>query len=106
MSGSWYFNYNGLVGGTESKLDSINGAVLKDSDFSLAFDGLGDAWFHALDSDSGAAESSPDVIAPDNNAANKRWILCGLFTGRFRLLNSFEEAFCIYGNDGLIKEQL
>ena len=32
-------------------------------------------YIYALDDDSGASESSPDVVKPDDNAGTKRWIL-------------------------------
>ncbi|MBW1777093.1 MAG: hypothetical protein JRJ54_05795 [Deltaproteobacteria bacterium] len=40
----------------------------------FVFDGA-ESYFYQLDADSGASESDPDVISPDVNAGNKRWIL-------------------------------
>ena len=55
-------------------MDGVDGAALVDGN--LAFVTYGDVIYHyILDDDSGAAESSPDVIAPDTNPGNKRWIL-------------------------------
>ena len=63
-----------LTGGGATTLDGVDGAALVDGN--LAFVTYGDVIYHyILDDDSGAAESSPDVIAPDTNPGNKRWIL-------------------------------
>jgi hypothetical protein len=63
-----------LTGGATSALDGVAGSILLDQDF--AFVGVGNtAYFYILDVDSGAVESSPDVIAPDIAPGNKRWIL-------------------------------
>jgi len=64
-----------LTGGTAGCLDAIDGAGLTDKDIARVIV-PGDATYtYALDADSGLAESSPDIIAPDTNAGNKRWIL-------------------------------
>lgn len=64
----------GLTGGTNKDLDSLDGSTLSGGD--LAFVYLaGELYLYELVADSGAAESSPAVIAPDNNAGAKRWIL-------------------------------
>ena len=63
-----------LTGGGASALDGISGVVLLDKDF--AFVGVGNlAYFYILNANSGAAEDSPNVIAPDTSPGNKRWIL-------------------------------
>jgi hypothetical protein len=63
-----------LTGGAAGALDSIDGAGLLDGDF--AFVTLATiSYIYILDDDSAAAESSPDVISPDANAGDKRWIL-------------------------------
>ena len=64
-----------LTGGASDALDGIDGSGLNDLDRSIVMiQGTG-VYFYILDDDSGAAESSPDVISPDNNAGTKRWIL-------------------------------
>ena len=71
-----------LTGGGASALDGISGAVLLDGDF--AFVGVGNlAYFYILDADSAAAESSPDIIAPDTTPGNKRWILQNYLSSGF-----------------------
>jgi len=63
-----------LTGGGSGALDSIDGTNLQDKDSCIVFDAA-TFYFYTLDDDSGAAESSPDVISPDANAGNKRWLL-------------------------------
>lgn len=63
-----------LIGGGANALDGIDGNILNDGDFAFCFIS-GAAYIYQLDADSGLAESSPDVIAPDVNAGDKRWIL-------------------------------
>jgi hypothetical protein len=66
-------------------LDKLDGAGLADGD--LAFGAAGGV-FHAyiLDDDSAAAESSPDIIAPDTNAGDKRWILQNVIPGGLNVM--------------------
>jgi hypothetical protein len=63
-----------LLGGAEGALDTIDGADLIDKDMAVVCDQT-TFYFFVLDADSAAAESSPDVISPDDNADDKRWIL-------------------------------
>ena len=62
-----------LVGGTSDCLDSIDGDELADLDVAIVVT-LTKFYVYSLDDDSGAAESSPATISPDDNAGNKRWI--------------------------------
>lgn len=63
-----------LTGGGATALDGVDGAALVDGN--LAFvTYAGVIYNYILDDDSGATESSPDVIAPDTNPGNKRWLL-------------------------------
>ena len=63
-----------LVGGANTAVDGIDGDDLLDGDVCHAF--VSDVLYaYLLDDDSGAAESSPDIISPDANAGDKRWIL-------------------------------
>jgi len=71
--GRWY-NATTLTGGGEDTLDGINGQDLFDNARAMVF-GTGVVRFYYLDEDSGAGESVPDVIKPDDNAGTKRWIL-------------------------------
>ena len=62
------------TGGGASAMDGIDGDTLVDKDLCFVFDGS-DSYFYRLDASSGAAESDPEIIAPDLNAGTKRWIL-------------------------------
>lgn len=65
-----------LTGGGSGALDKINGSLLSDGDTArVTIKATGRTYFYHLDATSGAAESSPDVIAPDTSADSKRWIL-------------------------------
>jgi hypothetical protein len=55
-------------------LDALDGTGLASGDFAIT-EASGTVYFHKLDPSSGAAESSPDVISPDTNAGDKRWLL-------------------------------
>jgi hypothetical protein len=66
-----------LTGGSEGSLDAIDGSNLSDGDRAIVIADL--VYFYVLDDDSGLSESSPSVIAPDNNAGDKRWILTSVY---------------------------
>lgn len=70
----------GLTGGTSGALDSIDGADLSDKDMAIVMDQTY-LYVYVLDDDSGASESSPYVISPNDNADDKRWLLQGIQTG-------------------------
>jgi len=77
MANTVFMSKTGLTGGEATKLDSIDGATLTDND--AAFVNVANVqYIYRLDADSGAAESSPNIIAPDTNPGDKRWILQGL----------------------------
>jgi len=63
-----------LTGGGDGALDAYDGNDLNDGDVAIVVN-ISGYWVYHLDDDSAAEESSPDVIAPDANAGNKRWIL-------------------------------
>ena len=70
------YHFELLTGGSALALDSVDGNSLMDKDRSFTI--VGDALYvHQLDADSGLAENSPAIIAPDTNAGTKRWILLG-----------------------------
>jgi len=66
-----------LTGGGDGALDKIDGSILNDLDAAIVVT-LAARYVYSLDDDSGAAESSPEVISPDDNAGTKRWILTGI----------------------------
>lgn len=64
-----------LTGGGSTALDGIDGSNLLDGDRAfMVIAGVFTVYY--LDADSGLAESSPGIIAPDLNAGDKRWIKC------------------------------
>lgn len=64
-----------LTGGGTGALDIIvDGADLADLDGAVVIT-ASNIYTYSLDADSGLAESSPDIISPDANAGDKRWIL-------------------------------
>jgi len=63
-----------LTGGTSDALDSIDGAGLNDLDYAICVVS-GEVYHYVLDDDLGGADDSPDIIVPDSNAGNKRWVL-------------------------------
>ena len=73
-----FYGATALTGGASGDLDSIDGTNLATGDGAYVITAT-DYYVYYLNATSGAAESSPDVISPDANAGNKRWIL--LFQG-------------------------
>lgn len=64
-----------LTGGGTGALDSIvDGDDLADLDGAVVIT-ASNIYTYSLDADSGLTESSPDIISPDANAGDKRWIL-------------------------------
>lgn len=78
MSGEKFYGCRSLTGGGDGALDSIDGSLLNDADAAIIYYN-GDIYFYLLDDDSGASESSPDIISPDSNAGTKRWILQSVY---------------------------
>jgi len=64
-----------LTGGVDSTyLDYTDGNSLSDKDRAFVIN-ASTFYLYELNATSGAAESSPNIIAPDTNAGTKRWIL-------------------------------
>lgn len=71
-----------LTGGTTDAMDGLDGNTLNDGDITEIY--KLNVWsIYVLDADSGASESSPDVIAPDTNPGSKRWILQYMGNNKF-----------------------
>lgn len=75
-----FFGAIALIGGAAGALDAIDGAGLADLDAAFVQVG-GQVSFYTLDATSAAAENSPEVISPDTNAGDKRWILQDVHSG-------------------------
>jgi len=69
-----FYGAVGLTGGTAGMLDYLDGDLLSDGDGALVITAT-NTYTYVLDDDSAAAENSPFVISPDDNAGTKRWIL-------------------------------
>jgi hypothetical protein len=65
-----------LTGGLSEALDSINGVELNNNDSAVVFT-ISTVYFYVLNDGIGGIEQSPDLIVPDSNAGNKRWVLLG-----------------------------
>lgn len=75
MANSFY-GAIGLTGGGTGALDDINHNDLTDGDGAIVIDAVNDiVYIFTYNSSSSASESSPDVIVPDSNTGNGRWIL-------------------------------
>jgi hypothetical protein len=61
------------ITGTSPSMKEIDGSILADQDMCFTLHN-GKVVPYLLDIDSGLPESSPAVIAPTNNAGNKRWL--------------------------------
>lgn len=75
-----FYPFTALTGGGTGALDGKDGASLADGDGALVIID-NQVYIYHLDATSATAESSPDIISPDANAGNKRWVLAG-FTGK------------------------
>lgn len=62
------------ITGTTGAMKSIDGDDLSDLDMCFTLDS-GTLRIYQLDEDSALPESSPSVVAPTDNAGDKRWIL-------------------------------
>jgi hypothetical protein len=67
---------NTLTGGGDGALDAIAEENMEDGDLAICIDHVNEkVYCYTCESDSGVAESSPDVISPDGATSDKRWIL-------------------------------
>ena len=64
----------GLTGGTSGDLDNISVSVLNDDDRAIVNTGS-DVYHYIYNTTSGQAESSPDVIVPDDATGDEAWEL-------------------------------
>ena len=65
-----------LIGGDADALDSIDGNLLAENDCAIVFDIANNkVYYYKLVLDSNLTENVPDVIVPDVNPGDKRWVL-------------------------------
>ena len=81
-----------LTGGSAGDLDAIDGTLLQNNDIAIVVTSTPYVYIYRLNSTSGAAESSPDVIAPDTNPGNKRWILASIRAATAAIVGGVELA--------------
>ena len=66
-----------ITGGTSNCLDYFDGSTLSNGDVAIVV--VSEVYyFYVLDADSAVSESSPNVISPNSNAGDKRWVLKGI----------------------------
>jgi len=71
-----FFGATKLVGGTAGALDDILHTVLTDGDGALVIDAVNNkAYKFTYEGSNSTAESSPDIINPDSNSGDGRWVL-------------------------------
>jgi hypothetical protein len=67
---------------TTGSLDDIHHSSLLNGDFAIVGeDGNNVFYFYTYNTSSAAADSSPDVIKPESNAGNGRWLLSSMYIG-------------------------
>ena len=69
-----FYGATGLIGGNSGDLDNIDGTNLATADGAFVVTSTA-VYVYYLNATSAAAESSPDIIQPDANGGDKRWIL-------------------------------
>ncbi len=74
------YTKNVLTGGGAGALDAIDGDDLANGYKAIVINSVG-SYFYYLDATSGVTENPPEVISPDANAGNKRWILTDVIDG-------------------------
>jgi len=77
-----FYGATSLTGGGAEALDAIDGAILADGDGAVVITGS-IAYSYHLNATSGESESSPQIISPDDNAGDKRWILVGIYGANY-----------------------
>jgi hypothetical protein len=71
-----FFGATKLTGGTAGALDDILHTVLTDGDGAFVIDAINNkAYKYTYESSNSTAESSPDIINPDSNTGDGRWVL-------------------------------
>lgn len=86
-----------FIGGGLGAVDKIDGAALQDKEGFLVITPTVFAPF-SLDVNSGAGENSPQIIAPNTNPGDKRWILTGGVFAGLTLYDSISVFHASYPN--------
>lgn len=72
--------YRFALTGGGTALDGLDGGSISDGDVAFVF-AANTSYQYKYDDDSGVAESSPEIIAPDSGTTDGRWILQIVYTG-------------------------
>lgn len=84
----------GLSGGSSGFLDSIKTATISDQDICFVIVNSGEEFYvYTFDSGNVAAESSPDVIYPDDAAGTEAWLICDITMG----IGTIRETLAVTG---------
>jgi hypothetical protein len=76
------FGATSLTGGGAGSLDSIKTAQIQDADVCFVTMNSGEEFYvYTFDSGNVAAESSPDVIYPDDASGTEAWLICDMTMG-------------------------
>lgn len=67
-----------LTGGGTNALDAVDGAALSGGELAFVHTAAKEFYVYQLNALSAQEESSPEIIAPDSNAGDKRWELLTL----------------------------
>ena len=70
-----FFGATSKIGGTDGDIDNIAGGSVVAADGCVLIDTDETAGLYTLSAASGATESSPSIIKPDDDAGTKRWLL-------------------------------
>lgn len=83
-----FFGAVALIGGADGALDDILDTDISDGDGAIVIDATNNILYaYTYDSSSSASEASPDVIKPDSNAGNGRWLLVKAYTAGIQLVD-------------------
>jgi len=75
-----FFGATKLIGGTAGALDDLLHTELTDGDGALVLDAVNNkAYKYTYESSNSTAESSPDIIKPDSNTGDGRWVLLDVY---------------------------
>jgi len=76
MTDQFFYPATSLTGGGTESLDYFDGSVLNNGDAAFVVDAANFAFYvYTLDADNAQDENSPNIIKPDSNAGDKRWVL-------------------------------
>jgi hypothetical protein len=100
MTSYYFYPYTSLTGGNAESLDSLDGNLVKNGDGALVITG-NEYIAYTLDEDNGNNESVPDIISPDTNAGNKRWVrVSSAIDGKIDTVTGQNGMVAYFNNNG------